>query len=149
MFLHRVSRFIQSEATQVDDAYLSALAEDFDLGRTRGIDATLTQFNLDAIILPTDALAWKVTAIAGYPLISVPLGFWPDDVELLPTTPSSVYTQAPGLPFGIAFMGTGYSEFKLIGYAYAFEQATHVRLKRRAYDGAIPRTQLTDIIMKS
>lgn len=133
----------------MDDAYLSALAEDFDLGRTRGIDATLTQFNLDAIILPTDALAWKVTAIAGYPLISVPLGFWPDDVELLPTTPSSVYTQAPGLPFGIAFMGTGYSEFKLIGYAYAFEQATHVRLKRRAYDGAIPRTQLTDIIMKS
>ncbi|KAG2366497.1 amidase signature enzyme [Suillus spraguei] len=99
------SQFIHSEATQVDDAYFSALAEDFDLGRTRGIDATLAQFNLDAIILPTDALAWKVTAIAGYPLISVPLGFRPDDVELLPATPSSVYTQAPGLPFGIALWG--------------------------------------------
>jgi amidase len=76
----------------------------------------------------------------------VPLGFQPDDVELLPAAPSSVYEQAPGLPFGIAFMGTAYSEFKLIGYAYAFEQATHVRLQRRAYDAAIPRTQLTDVM---
>ncbi|KAG2366490.1 amidase signature domain-containing protein [Suillus spraguei] len=140
------SQFIQSEATQVDDAYFAALAEDFDLGRTRGIDAILAQFNLDAIILPTDGLAPGPAAIAGYPLISVPLGFQPDDVELLPATPSSVYTQAPGLPFGLALMGTAYSEFKLIGYAYAFEQATHVRLKRRAYDGAIPRTQLTDVM---
>ncbi|KAG2076360.1 amidase signature enzyme [Suillus decipiens] len=140
------SQFIQSEATQVDDAYLSALAENFDLGRTRGIDATLAQFDLDAIILPTDGHAPGPAAIAGYPLISVPLGFQPDDVELLPATSSSVYTQAPGLPFGLAFMGTAYSEFELIGYAYAFEQATHVRLQRRAYDCAIPRTQLTDVM---
>ncbi|KAG1819197.1 amidase signature enzyme [Suillus subaureus] len=140
------SQFIQSEAAQVDDAYFSALAEDFDLGRTRGIDATLAQFNLDAILLPTDGHAPGPAAIAGYPLISVPLGFQPDDVELLPTMASSVYTQAPGLPFGIVFMGTAYSEFKLIGYAYAFEQATHVRLQRRAYDDAIPRTQLTDVM---
>jgi len=42
-------------------------------------------------------------------------------------------------------VGTAYSEFKLIGYAYAFEQATHVRLQRRAYHDAIPRTQLTDV----
>ncbi|KAG1740449.1 amidase signature domain-containing protein [Suillus paluster] len=142
------SQLIKSEATQVDDAYFSALAEDFDLGRTRGIDATLAQFNLDAIVLPTDALAPKPAAIAGYPLISVPLGFQPDDVEILPATPSPLYTQAPGLPFGIAFMGTAYSEFKLIGYAYAFEQATRVRLQRRAYDDAIPRTQLTDVMFQ-
>jgi amidase len=145
-FYEDQSQFIQSEAAQVDDAYFSALAEDFDLGRTRGIDATLAQFNLDAIIIPTEGNAPGLAAIAGYPLISVPLGFQPDDVELLPTTPSPIYTQAPGLPFGIAFMGTAYSEFKLISYAYAFEQATHVRLKRRAYDSAIPRTQLTNVM---
>ncbi|KAG2058100.1 amidase signature enzyme [Suillus hirtellus] len=144
-FYNDQSQFKQSEASQVDDAYFSALAEDFDLGRTRGIDATLAQFNLDAIILPSEH-APGPAAIAGYPLISVPLGFQPDDIELLPVTPSSVYTQAPGLPFGIAFMGTAYSEFKLIGYAYAFEQATHVRLQRKAYEDAIPRTQLTDIM---
>jgi amidase len=139
------SQFIQSEAAPVDDAYFAALAKDFDLGRTRGIDAVLSQFNLDAIILPTDAQAHLPAAIAGYPLISVPLGFQADDVEVLPATPSPLHTQAPGLPFGISFVGTAYSEFKLIGYAYAFEQATHVRLQRRAYHDAIPRTQLTDV----
>ncbi|KAG0699098.1 amidase signature domain-containing protein [Suillus ampliporus] len=140
------SRFMEAAATQVDDAYFAALAQDFDLGRTRGIDATLAQFNLDAILLPTDVLEPKPTAIAGYPLVSVPLGFQPDDVEVLPATPSPLHSQAPGIPFGIAFMGTAYSEFKLISYAYAFEQATHVRLQRRAYVDAIPRTQLTDVV---
>ncbi|KAG0703594.1 amidase signature domain-containing protein [Suillus ampliporus] len=142
------SQFIESEATQIDDAYFAALAQDFDLGRTRGIDATLAHFNLDAIILPTDALACKPAAIAGYPLISVPLGFQPEDVELVPATPSPTHIQAPGLPFGIVFMGTAYSEFKLISFAYAFEQATHVRLQRRAYDDAIPRTQLTNVMFQ-
>lgn len=48
------SRFVTSEGTTVDAAFFAALAADEDLGRTRGIDATLKQFNLDAILLPTD-----------------------------------------------------------------------------------------------
>ena len=50
------------------------------------------------------------------------------------------------IPFGIAFMGTAFSEFKLIGLAFAYEQATHTRLKRLAFPAAIPKTQLTDIV---
>ncbi|KAG1888411.1 amidase signature enzyme [Suillus subluteus] len=76
----------------------------------------------------------------------VPLGFQPDGVEVLPATPSPLHSQAPGIPFGIAFMGTAYSEFKLISYAYAFEQATHVRLQRKAYNDAIPRAQLAGVM---
>lgn len=38
----------------MDAAYFAALAADHDLGRTRGIDATLQNFGLDAILLPTD-----------------------------------------------------------------------------------------------
>lgn len=38
----------------MDAAYFAALAADHDLGRTRGIDATLQMFGLDAILLPTD-----------------------------------------------------------------------------------------------
>ena len=30
-------------------------------------------------------------------------------------------------PFGVTFSGPAFSEPKLIGYAYAFEQATHNR----------------------
>lgn len=50
------------------------------------------------------------------------------------------------IPFGIAFMGTAFSEFKLIGFAFAYEQATHTRLKRLAFPAAIPKTQLVDVI---
>ncbi|KAG1888412.1 amidase signature domain-containing protein [Suillus subluteus] len=140
------SRFIDAEATEKNDAYYAALAEDFDLGRRRGIDATLQKFNLDAIILPTDGIASQPAAISGYPIISVPLGFQPDNIQVLPVPAAPLHTQAPGLPFGIAFIGTAYSEFNLIGFAYAFEQATQVRLKRRAYAEAIPTTQIKDVI---
>lgn len=47
-------RFIACENTTMDAAYFAALAADHDLGRTRGIDATLQTFGLDAILLPTD-----------------------------------------------------------------------------------------------
>lgn len=38
----------------MDAAYFAALAADKDLGQTRGIDGTLKEFNLDAILLPTN-----------------------------------------------------------------------------------------------
>ena len=48
-------------------------------------------------------------AKAGYPHITVPMGF--------------VF----GLPLGFSFIGTAWDEGKIIGLAYAFEQATHHR----------------------
>ncbi|KAH7928860.1 amidase signature enzyme [Leucogyrophana mollusca] len=152
------SQFITSDKTTADDTYFAALAEDLDLGRTRGIDATLKKFGLDAMILPVDGLASKPAAIAGYPAISgayflfttsrsfLPLGFHPDTLDPVPCPPAPTHQQAPGMPFGIAFLGTAYSEEKLIGYAYAFEQATKARLLRSAYPAAIPKTQLKDVI---
>jgi len=47
--------------------------------------------------------------MAGYPIVTVPAG--------------SVY----GLPVGISFMGTAYSEPVLIRLAYAFEQGSRAR----------------------
>jgi amidase len=47
--------------------------------------------------------------VAGYPAITVPMGY------------------AFGLPLGITFMGLAWTEPKLVRYAYAFEQATKVR----------------------
>lgn len=87
-----------------------------------------------------------VAAVAGYPIITVPLGFQPDTVRATPALPT--IDMAPGLPFGLSFLGTAFSEFKLVGYAFAYEQATHTRLKRLAFPRAIPKTQLADVIKK-
>ncbi|KAF8531873.1 amidase signature enzyme [Gautieria morchelliformis] len=141
------SQFIISEATEVNASYFEALAADEDLGRTRGIDGALQKFNLDALLLPTDGFTSTPAAIAGYPVVTVPLGFQPDTV--VPTPANPIIDNAPGIPFGISFMGTAFSEFKLISYAFAYEQKTHNRLKRLAFPAAIPKTQLKDVIGSS
>ena len=76
----------------------------------------------------------------------VPLGFLSDATEPTPNPPTPLHDKAPGMPFGLCFMGTAYSEYQLIGFAYAFEQATRVRLTRKAFTEAIPKTQLKDVV---
>ena len=104
--------------------YLQAL-ETMQKGmREEGIDRVMDDNNLDAIIAPTGAPAWKTdltngdafqvgssspAAIAGYPNISVPMGFIEE------------------LPVGISFFGRAWSEPVLLEIAYAYEQSTKWR----------------------
>ena len=95
-----------------------------DLALTRGgLDAVLngpdgvagTNDDFDAILFPQNRGA-AAPAKAGYPTVIVPGGF------TAPVAP--VVNPAP---FGIAFSGRAFSEPRLIGLAFAFEQATHLR----------------------
>ncbi|THU98508.1 amidase signature enzyme [Dendrothele bispora CBS 962.96] len=142
------SELIESEATTGFNAtYFQALAFDHELGRNRGIDAALKQFNLDALLLPSSGLTTVPAAVAGYPIVTVPLGFYPDNTTIQSAGPLTVYP-APGVPFGLSFLGTAFSEFELIGFAFAYEQKTQTRLARKAFPAAIPSTQLVDVIGK-
>ncbi len=114
----------QEKGPLTEAKYLEALATNHRLARDEGIDATLRQNALDAIVAPSGGPAWLIdhvcgdhygggnttpAAVAGYPSITVPAGcVW-------------------GLPVGLSFIGPAWSEPALIGYAYAFEQATQVR----------------------
>jgi amidase len=104
--------------------YLEALEKNHRLARDQGIDAAVKKFKVDAFIAPTRGPAWltdlingdrssgsctTLPAVAGYPHITVPAGY------------------VHGLPVGISFFGTAYSEPKLISLAYAFEQLTKFR----------------------
>jgi amidase len=106
--------------------YEEALATQRRIGGPDGIDAVLARLDLDALVAPTGSPAWTTdlvngdhflgassapAAIAGYPLISVPAG------------------DSFGLPVGITFMGTAYSEPTLIKLASGFEAATRARRK--------------------
>ncbi|KAJ8082276.1 hypothetical protein PM082_008125 [Marasmius tenuissimus] len=141
------SSLIESEGTNgFNTTYFQALALNHDLGRTRGIDAALHDHDLDALVLPaTGFLRTRPAAIAGYPIVTVPLGFYPDNVNIGTAGPLTVYP-APGVPFGLSFLGGAFAEFELVGYAFAYEQKTKTRLARRAYPDAIPKTQLQDVM---
>lgn len=98
------------------------------LSRTTGIDAVLQANRLDAILTPA-ASAADLSARAGYPLIVVPFA-------MVPNTGGGRQRQnafPPGFnpkpaPYGVGFTGTACSEPRLLGIAYAFEQATKGRV---------------------
>ena len=87
----------------------------------------MTKNRLDALLAPTGGPAWltdlvngdggtvtlpgpsTLAAVAGYPHVTVPMGFY------------------RGLPIGLSFIGRAWSEPTLIKIAYAYEQATKHR----------------------
>ncbi|KAG9124190.1 hypothetical protein FRC07_012490 [Ceratobasidium sp. 392] len=104
------SIFIDSQnTTGYDSKYYAALRADYELGRTRGIDAALKAHSLDALLLPSNGWTTSPAAIAGYPIVTVPLGFFPNSTIVTPRSagPNTVFP-APGVPFGLAFLGTAY-----------------------------------------
>lgn len=94
------------------------------LAGVNGIDAAISQFQLDAVVSATDNPAWSTDLIygdhfifgtsglaagPGYPIVQVPAGL------------------VLGMPLGVSFFGTAFSEPKLIKLASGFEAITQVR----------------------
>jgi amidase len=118
--------FTASQATpgNLGDPVFAADRRDATSAARSSIDQTLAAFHLDAIIAPTNQPAWlsdlatgdsatfgssSPAAVAGYPSITVPMGF------------------VGPLPVGLSFIGARYSEPQLIALAYSFEQAANAR----------------------
>ena len=106
--------------------YVDALAACRRYARAQGIDQVLREHLLDALVAPTSGPVWLAdlvngdnlcgsfaspAAVAGYPHITVPAGC------------------VNGLPVGVSFVGTAWSEAALIGMAFNYE---HASLQRRA-----------------
>ncbi|KAK1138563.1 hypothetical protein N8T08_002389 [Aspergillus melleus] len=100
-------------------------------GGEGGLIGALSRHQLDAIILPT-GIAADIPALVGAPVITVPMGAFPNSSAIEHNDRGDMVFIAPGIPFGISFLGKKWSEKELIGMAYAFEQRTLVRktLKR-------------------
>ncbi len=103
--------------------YNQALAADHNAG-ANGIDLALSRYNLDAVVAPTDSPGWTTDLIMsdhfvfassglaggpGYPIVQVPAA------------------NVLGMPMGISFLGTAFSEPTLIKLASGFEAKTHAR----------------------
>lgn len=120
--------FIKAEATKgLDDpAYKAARETSLRMAGRDGIDAMLAKDHLDALVCPTMPPAWKIdavngdqvggggagglAAVAGYPHLTVPMG------------------ALMGLPVGLSIIGPAWSEARLLGYGFAYEQAATVKM---------------------
>jgi amidase len=110
----------QAKGPLTDEAYTRALARIRQATRQDGIDRLMREHRLDALIAPTCGPAWTIDlvngdnwgvqdfstypAVAGYPHVTLPMG----DVH--------------GLPIGLSFSGTAFSERALIDMASIFER---------------------------
>jgi amidase len=103
--------------------YNQALAADHDFG-VNGIDAALSQFNLDAVVTATDNPPWATDLIFGDHFIFGSSGLAaPEGYPIVQVPAAMVF----GAPMGISFFGTAFSEPTLIKLASGFEAATQVR----------------------
>ncbi|MDQ3964036.1 MAG: amidase family protein [Actinomycetota bacterium] len=100
---------IASDATP--GVYHPATAEATIQSSRATIDATLLADDLDAIVAPGNTYA-NISAAAGYPTVVVPAG----------------YTGEGRGGFGLSFLADGFSEPRLISYAFDYEQATKLRI---------------------
>jgi amidase len=109
-------------------AYQAARATCLAATRAGGIDAVLSEHKLDAIVALTSGPAWLIdpvngdtdgsgcstpAAVAGYPHITVPAGLY------------------RGLPVGLSFFGTAFSEPMLLRLASGFEHVAQGRVAPR------------------
>jgi amidase len=88
-----------------------------------GVLGVLDDYAADALYLPTDASA----VLAAAPYVTLPLGAHPADEEPVRFGSQGAVRHGPNHPFGVAFTGREWSEERLLGMAYALEQATMVR----------------------
>jgi amidase len=103
--------------------YNQALAADHDFG-VNGIDAALSQFNLDAVVTATDNPAWATDLIFGDHFIFGSSGLAaPEGYPIIQVPASMVF----GAPMGLSFFGTAFSEPTLIKLASGFEAYTQTR----------------------
>lgn len=98
-----IGKFLLSQAEGVDvksEKYKKMVEQEQFFGGEGGILGAMEKYNLDVLVVPADQdIANDLAAKMGFPAISVPLGFWPEDtpVELDEDKPNLVII-APGMP---------------------------------------------------
>lgn len=95
--------------------------EDLRLTREQGLDAAFTTHKLDALLFPGSSGANYATK-AGYPIVVVPFGLVVNYAD------GAKGSQDKTRPFGVSLVGGHCDDPKLIGIAFAFEQATRKRV---------------------
>ena len=130
---------MDKDALALDDpTYLAAKNQGL-ASTTAAVEGLFAKYKLDAMIYPTvprpagqideprpapgaggNASPASLASQTGFPDLAVPAGMTTD-----------------GLPVTISFMGRAWSEGKLLGYGYDFEQATHARVLPK-YTPALP-----------
>jgi len=101
--------------------YLKNREEDLQLTRQEGLGALIAAHKLDAVMFPESGGANYATK-AGYPIVVVPFSM------VMNYADGAKGAQDKVRPYGVSFVGGHCEDPKIVGIAYAFEQATRKRI---------------------
>ncbi len=138
-------KYSSEVALDLDDpVYLGAKNEGFAMVKA-AVDAVMKKFNLDAIVYLSTNGATPITPSANPSVTADPSGsaFNISNMSGYPDLVVPAGMTASGLPITISFLGTAFSDGRLLGYGYDFEQATKA-LRLPKYTPALT----TDVIGK-
>ncbi|HAY05383.1 MAG TPA: amidase [Hyphomonas sp.] len=116
----------EAKGPLTDEAYLTSLANIQRATREDGIDRLLAEFGVDVLVAPSGPVSPRIdpvngdtwpewagagylAAVAGYPVLSVPMG------------------NVHGIPVGVSFTGAKGTDARLLSYGHAYETATELR----------------------
>lgn len=107
-----------------DPAYVEARGKSLQAAGPDGIDRMMAEHGVVALIAPTTSRAWtndprdkdemqgsasRLAAVAGYPHLTVPMGF------------------DRGMPVGLSFIGGQWDDARILSLGHAYERATRKR----------------------
>jgi len=118
--------FERAQATGglTDPAYVEARAKSLQAAGPDGIDRMMAEHRVVALVAPTTSRAWtndpkdddemqgsasRLAAVAGYPHLTVPMGF------------------DRGMPVGLSFIGGKWDDARILSLGHAYERATRER----------------------
>jgi amidase len=116
--IFEISQSLSGDLT--DPEYVEARALALQLAKTEGIDRVMAEHDLDAVLSPSYAFGSSAPAVAGYPVMSVPVGVSPE-----------------GIPAGVWLYAGFLQEPQLLHVGYAIEQLMSPR-EQPAFLGAVP-----------
>lgn len=128
-----------------DPRFKRAYQQQVRFGGDQGLEGALKKQSLDALFAPSDLLA-TLASFLGDPVISVPIGRYPDDTPYERTQYGRLNANGPNRPFAFGFAGARFSEEALIGMAYALEQKTQGR--KVVHPQIFPKTTIEDVAGK-
>ena len=114
----------QATGGLTDSAYVEARARSLQAAGPDGIDRMMIEHRVVALIAPTTSRAWtndprdedemqgsasRLAAVAGYPHLTVPMGF------------------DRGMPVGLSFIGGKWDDARILSLGHAYERATRER----------------------
>lgn len=117
----KLIRSNETSGTLSEAEYIKSLSLNHELSQSQGIDHSIREYQLDALLFLGNEEGIDLSARAGYPAITVPGGYANTGIIA-----EGGYTTKG--PQGITFVGTAYSEPILFRLAYAFEQAGKFRV---------------------